>query len=74
MNRPHMLDTSDLTAVADGSLGDPRIERLLAQAPALRAELERQRWAVTALRSVELRASTTLRARIESERERLLRV
>jgi anti-sigma factor RsiW len=68
MNRPPILDTSDLTALADGSLPGRRVQRLeelLAHAPELRRELERQRRAVAALRSVDFAAPTTLRARVE---------
>ena len=68
MNRPPMLDTSDLTALADGSLPGRRVQRLeelLAHAPELRRELERQRRAVAALRSVDLAAPTSLQARVE---------
>jgi hypothetical protein len=69
MNRPPMLDTSDLTALADGSLAGRRLERLdelLGDAPELRRELDRQRRAVAAIRSVDLLAPTWLRARVES--------
>jgi anti-sigma factor RsiW len=67
--RPPMLDTSDLTALADGSLAGRRLQRLeelLAHAPELRRELERQRRAVAAIRSVDVAAPTSLRARVES--------
>ncbi|HEX2125381.1 MAG TPA: hypothetical protein VHF45_02330 [Thermoleophilaceae bacterium] len=69
MNRPPMLDTSDLTALADGSLAGrrlARLEELLGHAPELRRELDRQRRAVAAIRSVDLVAPTSLRARVES--------
>jgi len=67
-NRPAMLDTSDLTALADGTLAGHRLqllEELLAHAPELRRELERQRRGVAAIRSVDVAAPTSLRARVE---------
>ncbi len=69
MNRPPMLDTRDLTALADGSLAGRRMERLeelLGNAPELRRELDRQRRAVAVIRSVDLVAPSWLRARVES--------
>jgi anti-sigma factor RsiW len=69
MTGPQMLDTSDLTALADGSLTGhrrTRLEERLAHAPELRRELARQRVAVVALRSVDIAAPAHLQVRIES--------
>jgi anti-sigma factor RsiW len=68
MTRPHMFELSTLTALADGSLPAGRrrpIDERLASGPELRAELERQRRAVSALRSVEVRAPASLRSRVD---------
>lgn len=73
MTRPHDPEPSELTALADGTLSGRRRRRLeerLAGEPRLRAGLERQRLAVTALRSTDLAAPAALRERIEAERER----
>jgi hypothetical protein len=62
---------AELTALADGSLGGSRRERLEAQvarSPELAALLEQQRKAVGAMRSVAVRAPEGLRARVEAER------
>src|SRR5688572_2836805 len=69
-------DRRDLTALADGTLSGRRRTRLearLAGSPELREELERQRRAVAALRSVELSAPAALRARVEAQRARARR-
>src|SRR5215211_6393192 len=76
MTRPNDAEHSELTALADGTLSGRRRRRLeerVASEPGLRAELERQRLAVAALRSSELAAPAGLRARIEAERERARR-
>jgi hypothetical protein len=62
---------AELTALADGTLRGRRHARLeaeVARSPELAGLLERQRRAVTALRSVEARAPDSLRARVEAER------
>ena len=67
---------AELTALADGSLTGRRRRRLeerVAAAPALRVEVERQRSAVVALRSVALAAPAGLRARVAAERDRARR-
>jgi hypothetical protein len=72
MTRQDDPEHSDLTALADDTLSGRRRRRLearVARDPELRAELERQRLAVAALRSVALPAPAGLRARIEAERE-----
>jgi hypothetical protein len=71
MTRQDDLEHSDLTALADDTLSGRhrrRLEARVARDPELRAELERQRLAVAALRSVALPAPAGLRARIEAER------
>jgi hypothetical protein len=58
-----------LTSLADGTLPAwrrTRLQRWLAQAPERRAELERQRHAVSALRRIDVGAPASLRARVES--------
>jgi hypothetical protein len=73
MTRPDDPEHSELTAPADGTLSGRRRRRLeerLASEPELRAELEHQRLAVAALRSADLAAPASLRARIDAERER----
>ncbi len=63
--------SADLTSLADGTLSRRRRARLeaeIAGSPELGERLERQRRAVAALRSVEVRAPASLRARIEAER------
>jgi hypothetical protein len=63
----------ELAALADGSLGGEASEALearLAESPELRAALERQRSAVSALRGLDVRAPASLRHRIEAERPR----
>jgi hypothetical protein len=60
----------ELAALADGSLTGRRRRRLeakLAASAELRDALERQRRAVAAVRSLEVRAPDALRARIEAE-------
>jgi anti-sigma factor RsiW len=62
---------AELTALADGTLRGRRRARLeaeVASSPQLAEQLEKQRRAVTALRSVEARAPAGLRARVEAER------
>jgi hypothetical protein len=74
MNRPQDPEHSELTALADGTLSGRRrrrVEERVAREPQLRAELDRQRLAIDALRSVDLPAPAGLRARIEAERERV---
>lgn len=59
-----------LTALADGTLPAWRrraMERRLERSPELRAELERQRQAVSALRGIDVGAPASLRTRVESE-------
>jgi hypothetical protein len=73
ITRPHNSDHSKLTALADGTVSGRRRRRLeerVARDPALRAELDRQRFAVDALRSANLGAPASLRAGIVAERER----
>jgi anti-sigma factor RsiW len=70
-NQPSDADLRDVAALADGSLPDRRraeVEARIAAAPALRAELERHRRALSAIRAAsgEVRAPATLRDRIES--------
>jgi hypothetical protein len=72
MTRPDDPAHSELTAIADDTLSGRRRRRLeerLAREPELRAELERQRLAVAAVRSVDLAAPASLRAFVEAERE-----
>src|SRR5688500_9314786 len=60
-----------LTALADGTLPPRRraaVEARVAESPELAELLERQRRAVGALRSVEVRAPSELRRRIARER------
>jgi anti-sigma factor RsiW len=62
---------AELTALADGTLSGRRRARLeaeVARSPELAEALEKQRRAVSALRSVEARAPAGLRARLEAER------
>ena len=76
MTRPHDPEHSELTALADGTLSGRRRRRLeerIASEPGLRAELDRQRHAVAALRSADLAAPARLRERIEAEGERARR-
>jgi anti-sigma factor RsiW len=76
MTRPQDPEYSELTALADGTLSGRRRRRLeerVASEPGLRAELDRQRLAVAALRSADLAAPASLRARIDAERERARR-
>jgi anti-sigma factor RsiW len=76
MTRPQDPEYSELTALADGTLSGRRRRRLeerVASDPGLRAELDRQRLAVAALRSADLAAPASLRARIDAERERARR-
>src|SRR5918997_5861797 len=64
---------AELTALADGTLRGRRRARLLAElssSPELAERYEKQRRAVTALRSVDERAPAWLRARVEPERRR----
>jgi hypothetical protein len=64
---------AELTALADGTLRGRRRARLLAEvgrSPELAEQLEKQRRAVAALRSVDERAPAWLRARVEPERMR----
>jgi hypothetical protein len=73
MTRPDVPEHSELTALADGTLSGRRRRRLeerVEREPELRAELERQKVAVAALRSTDLAAPTGLRERIEAERDR----
>jgi anti-sigma factor RsiW len=59
-----------LTSLADGTLPTwrrTRLQRRVARSPERRAELERQRQAVNALRGVDVHAPASLRARVESE-------
>ena len=66
-------DLAELAALADDKLSPrrrARIEARVAESPELTAMLERQRRGAATLRSVDVRASDELRARIESERER----
>lgn len=66
-------DLAELAALADDNLSPrrrARIEARVAESPELTAMLERQRRGAAALRSVDVRASDGLRARIEAERER----
>ncbi len=60
-----------LVRLADGSLRGParaELEAKVAASPTLRAALERQRSAATALRGLNLQASPALRSRIAAER------
>jgi hypothetical protein len=62
-----------LTSLADDTLPAwrrTRLQRRLAQSPEGRAELERQRHAVSALRRIDVGAPASLRARVESENAR----
>jgi len=64
---------AELTALADGALRGRRRARLLAEvgrSPELAEQLEKQRRAVAALRTVDVRAPAWLRARVEPERKR----
>jgi hypothetical protein len=73
MTPPDDAEHFELTALADGTLSGRRRRRLeerVASEPELRAELERQRLAVAALRSTDVAAPASLRERIEAERER----
>lgn len=77
MTRPRNTEPPDahaeLAALADGSLRGRRRRRLeaeLARSPELAALLGRQRRAVDAVRSVDVRAPERLRARVEAERAR----
>jgi hypothetical protein len=68
---------AELTALADGTLRGRRRARLLTevgQSLELAEQLEKQRRAVGALRSVEASAPAWLRARVEPERQRRRRV
>jgi hypothetical protein len=73
MTDPDERTLADITALADGTLRGGRRERLLAEigrSPELAERYEKQRRAVTALRSVDERAPAWLRARLEPERGR----
>jgi len=73
---PEDRDAAELTALADGTLSGRRrrlLQERVAGSPEMRAELERQRRAVSALRSVDVAAPAGLRARVEAERERARR-
>jgi hypothetical protein len=70
MNPTDTRPSAELTALADGSLYSPALLERVVAAPGLRDDLERQRWAVNALRSVDLAAPVGLRMRIEAERAR----
>jgi hypothetical protein len=64
-------DERDLAALADGSLSGRRraaVEARVAESPALRAALERQRAGLTALRGLDLAAPAGLRRRLDAER------
>src|SRR5918998_547089 len=73
MTDPDERTLADLTALADGTLRARRPERLLAEigrSPEMAERYDKQRRAVTALRSVDERAPAWLRARLEPERGR----
>jgi hypothetical protein len=64
--RPAALER-DLARLADGTIPSPRrerVERLVAGSPALRHQLDEQRWAVAATRSVAQRERAPLSVRI----------
>jgi anti-sigma factor RsiW len=73
IGRKRQLSERDLTALADGSLPAsrrPRVERAVAAAPELQADLAAQRRALAALAAAaDVRAPSALRARLELARD-----